>query len=179
VTNLSFLIKTDHNPPRLGRTIESSNGQIAAHEVVVKTDRASAARSWVREVSWPVRSLILLSIWLLVSPWALEFSGAGPDEMAATGAWNAWVMGVVLFLVSASATNKGYQPLAGLIEGAIGVLIFAAPWVLGFSHDVAPAWDHWITGVLVLLAACWMLFVAERPTGGPGPRARGGSPPLD
>jgi hypothetical protein len=113
---------------------------------------------------------VVLAIWLFISPWVLQFGlgmqtasgGATPQAALHLAAWNAWVLGVIVFLVALSASTRrdawqnGSQEWFNLL---LGIWIFVAPWVLGFSGvgDRAAAWDHWITGVLIFLVALWNL----------------------
>ena len=66
------------------------------------------------------------ALWLFVSPWAFGFSDA-------SSAWNAWLVGVVMFLCSlvrllAPAGTTG----ASYINAALAVWIFISPWVYGY-----------------------------------------------
>lgn len=49
------------------------------------------------------------------------------------------------------------------IESFLGMLLFIAPWVLGFSGLTGMAWSAWIVGVLaVVLAASVVVTVGEQ-----------------
>lgn len=117
---------------------------------------------------------LILAIWLFISPWVLQFGSnvapavVGPQGNAAVppaaavvgnpaaAGWNAWILGVVIFLVAASALARLslWQEWVNLI---LGIWLFIAPWALGFSNLANAAWDHWIVGVLVFLFALWDL----------------------
>ncbi|HEY7300126.1 MAG TPA: SPW repeat protein [Xanthobacteraceae bacterium] len=117
---------------------------------------------------------VLLAIWLFVSPWVLQFGygvqtsnpGAGgttmPDVLY-TAAWNAWVLGVIVFLIALSASGRRatWEGSAGheWVVLLLGIWIFVAPWVLGFANvgTRAAAWDHWVTGALIFLVSLWNL----------------------
>ncbi len=117
-------------------------------------------RSVANQIDWVIR---LLAIWLFFSPWILQFGRNAPaGGTAANGAlhgasnasWNAWILGVLVFLVSLSAMRRNdlRQDWINLILGA---WIFIAPWVLGFATGEysAAAWDHWIVGALIAILA--------------------------
>jgi hypothetical protein len=113
-------------------------------------DRPSRHQDW---------ALLILSIWLFISPWVLSFGHAagaanGSSVVASRAAWDAWILGVILFLVSLSAVGRmaARQEWLALV---LGIWIFIAPWVLGFVGLGSAAWDHWIVGVLVFLTALW------------------------
>lgn len=89
----------------------------------------------------------LLGVALFVSPFVLG------DTSQTAAAWTAWVGGVLLFvfgggmLLARRERNFEYLPLV------LGILLFIAPWVLGFSGVTAMAWSAWIIGVLAFVAA--------------------------
>jgi hypothetical protein len=121
---------------------------------------------------------LALAIWLFISPWAVNFGGnpadwggatPGPvNDVAAAASWNAWVAGVILFLLAASALSRLeiWQEWACL---ALGVWLFVAPWVLGFTQLSAAAWNHWVVGVLIaLISICDLSSVGRTASAEPG-----------
>jgi hypothetical protein len=111
-----------------------------------------------RSKQWQDLLNMLLAIWLFFSPWVLQFGhhamAAQPtaDNLAVQAAsGNAWVLGVIVFLVSVSALCglELWQEWMNLILGA---WIFIAPWVLGFSPGLYDAsWLHRIVGALIFV----------------------------
>ena len=104
-------------------------------------------------------ALVVLAIWLFISPWVLHFGSAaviGATGGTASGvghaAWNAWILGIILFLVAISAVSR-LQVNQEWIALVLGAWIFIAPWALGFVLLPKASWDHWIVGVLVFLIA--------------------------
>ncbi len=119
---------------------------------------------------WQDWANLILAIWLFISPWVLQFGGATLGGAAA--AWNAWVLGVIVFLVALSAIGSMelWQEWINLILGA---WIFAAPWALGFTFLPPASWDHWFVGALIFLISLSSLRSGrDVPTGAvpPGPR---------
>jgi SPW repeat len=65
---------------------------------------------------WQDWANVILAIWLFISPWVLQFgagtqvapAGAvnGPAVAVSHAAWNAWVLGVIVFLVALSAIGS-------------------------------------------------------------------------
>lgn len=107
-----------------------------------------------RRYNWPIS---ILAIWLFVSPWVLNFGGvvdgggAGINRGAAmAAAWDAWVAGVVVFLLSMVVARRAGAKWLNIL---FAVWIFIAPWVLGFAGLTAASWDHWISGAILALAA--------------------------
>jgi hypothetical protein len=117
---------------------------------------------------------LVLAIWLFISPWVLQFGSGvstaqpgaegpgGPVAIVSNAAWDAWVLGVIVFLVSLSAVGRMelWQEWFNLLLGA---WIFAAPWALGFAGGTyaAAAWDHWIVGALIFILSIWNMSAAR------------------
>ena len=136
---------------------------------------------------WQDWANLILAIWLFISPWVLQFGAAaqvppagavnGPGVAVSHAAWNAWVLGVIVFLVALSAIGSWevWQEWWSLILGA---WIFAAPWALGFVGLPRASWDHWFVGALIFLLALWGLYrLRDAPAKTVMPLA-GGRPPA-
>lgn len=114
-------------------------------------------------------AILVVSIWFFFSPWVLQFGGRAPTPTAAAAiiadwavthaAWNAWVLGALVFIVAMSAIAR-VRLWQERINFGLSAWIFVAPWALGFAHGPLPraAWDHWICGALVLMLAFWNLL---------------------
>lgn len=112
---------------------------------------------------------VAAGIWLFVSPRVLHFSGVAAGSplgtaIAMTAAWNAWVLGAVVFLLSLVATQRP-QSRPEWVNMLLGVWIFISPWILGFARISPALWDHWITGA-VIVAVAFVGIVAAWPDGG-------------
>jgi SPW repeat len=120
---------------------------------------------------WPDWANLVLGVWLFISPWVVNFgrnpadwAGATPGpvgDVAAAASWNAWIVGIVVLLLAASAISRlrAWQEWLNL---ALGVWLFIAPWALAFASLSGAAWDHWIVGALVFLLAAWDLRSSRR-----------------
>ncbi len=129
-------------------------------------------RGVVHQLDWVIR---VLAIWLFFSPWILQFgrnapaagsaAGDGALHAASNASWNAWILGIIVFIVSLSAMRRSdvRQEWINLILGA---WIFIAPWVLGFATGqyAAAAWDHWIVGALIAIVASIIISRTRTPT---------------
>jgi hypothetical protein len=129
----------------------------------------SAVRRPARENYWQDWANAILAVWFFISPWVLQFgAGAPADGGAQTGllgavqsaAWNAWILGVIVFLVAVSAISRMdfWQEYVNIV---LSIWIFIAPWVLGFAMLSGAAWDHWIVGVLIFLFSISVLSRAR------------------
>ena len=105
-----------------------------------------------RTTRWPDGANLILAAWLFISPWVLQFAYTGAPG-GTVAAWDAWVLGVVVFVVALSAMGQRFVRGQEWLNLALGVWIFIAPWVLAFAGNSPAAWDHWIVGVLVFLVS--------------------------
>jgi hypothetical protein len=131
----------------------------------IRAPRSQRWQDWIN---------LILAVWLFLSPWIINFGGsayAGITETGAGGygaatnvaaaAWNAWIFGVIVFLIALSAIGR-MQFWQEWINLLIGIWLFIAPWVLGFVALPGASWDHWIVGVLVFIFAAWNLGAVRR-----------------
>jgi hypothetical protein len=136
-----------------------------------------------RENYWQDWANAILAIWLFISPWVLQYGSGAPATTAdgtSTGvvggvqaaAWNAWVLGIVVFLVAISAISRMdfWQEYVNIV---LSIWVFIAPWVLGFAMLGGASWSHWVVGVLVFLLSISVLSrarTARTVTATPGDR---------
>ena len=146
------------------------------------SDRGYIGYNPSRTNRWQDWINLILAIWLFISPWVLQFAGGTTAAGAAgatsdalgTAAWNAWVLGVIVFLLSVSAVGR-MEFWQERINIALGIWIFIAPWVLGFAGADLAAWDHWVVGALIFLCSVSNLMTPVRSIGtmAPGREAHG------
>jgi hypothetical protein len=106
-----------------------------------------------RTTRWPDGANLILAAWLFISPWVLQFAYTGAAN-GSVAAWDAWVLGVVVFVVSLSAMGQRFVKGQEWLNLVLGIWIFIAPWVLTFAgSNSTPAWDHWIVGALIFLVS--------------------------
>jgi hypothetical protein len=117
---------------------------------------------------WQDWANLVLAVWLFISPWVINFGGAASTTAgaavppaASNAAWNAWILGIIIFLVACSAIGRlrAWQEWVNLL---LGIWLFVAPWALGFTQLGGAAWDHWVVGVLVFLLAASDLQTVRR-----------------
>ncbi len=101
--------------------------------------RTTEARHWTDWVN------VVAGIWLFVSPWAL-LTGVGT-----AGAWNAWILGVIIAVVALfSFGNQRTE----WVNVAAAVWLFFSPWLLGFSQTALNmSWNSWVVSVIVFFVA--------------------------
>jgi hypothetical protein len=110
---------------------------------------------------WKDWLCVQMSAWIFISPWVLNFDGVvdggrsnAMATAAMTAAWNAWILGAALFILSMRVLLRA-RATARLMVVALGVWVFFAPWVLGFRLVRAAGWDHWISGAFIAGLSIW------------------------
>ena len=93
---------------------------------------------------------LILGIWMIVSPWALNYSA---DK---NPTWNAVTLGILIGLAALFAL---YRVMAWEEWGnvVLGVWLVISPWVLSFSNITTAMANAVIVGVVVALLALWAL----------------------
>jgi len=110
---------------------------------------------------------LALAVWLFISPWVLNFggvvTGAGipGSTVAMVPAWNAWILGVIVFLIALSAVRQ-HRSTPEWVNVLLGAWIIIAPWILGFSGLPTAAWDHWATGAAITILGIWGVSLVRR-----------------
>ncbi|MGE4048765.1 MAG: SPW repeat protein [Acetobacteraceae bacterium] len=126
-----------------------------------------------RSNRWQDWVVLVSAVWLFISPWILQFGGAintadlgaegAPIAAVGRAAWNAWILGVIVFLIALSAVGR-MNFWQEYWNAGLGAWIFIAPWVLGFAWLALPAarWDHWITGAVIFAFSVHNLYTARQ-----------------
>lgn len=113
-----------------------------------------------------------LAIWIIISPWVLNFAGgnAAPNALGVNNGywgmvWNLVISGAVI-LVFSGIRLWGSNTLSSLswINAAIGVWIFISPWVFGDSNVSSILWNCVICGAVVFLLGAWSALITDRAT---------------
>ena len=99
---------------------------------------------------------LVLGLWILISPWALQFATTGH-------AWNAYVVGAGVAILAAAALIA-FQPWEEWVNLALGAWLLISPWLLGFSTATIAMWNAVILGALVVVFAGWALAQVQGPT---------------
>lgn len=96
----------------------------------------------------PVNAVI--GIWLVLSPWALSYSG----EIVPSA--NAVVIGVALVAAALGAMLVP-QAWEEWTEAALGLWLIVSPWALGFSGHADARLVAIATGIVIAVLALWTL----------------------
>jgi hypothetical protein len=104
---------------------------------------------------------LILAACLFVSPWLFGFA----DETMP--AWNSWIVGIALGILAVALrlALAEWQEWASL---ALGLWLFASPWVLDFGGNMNALWTHLGLGVLSAALSAWAILDNRNQ---PGPHA--------
>lgn len=116
-----------------------------------------------RSDRWRDWAMLVLAVWLFLSPWILGFAVGAPVEGAAAtagftiAAWNAWVLGVVIAVLALWAAFQ-FAEWHDWVNGVLGVWLVASPWILGFAALTTAVWNFVVVGLLIVALAAWELW---------------------
>jgi hypothetical protein len=99
---------------------------------------------------WQDQVILLLGLWLFVSPWVLGYV-PGSDI-----ALNANIAGLVIAALAAFDLYKSYAWAVG-VNLLIGLWVAVSPWVGALADRSAMMTNNIIVGVAVIVLALWEL----------------------
>jgi uncharacterized membrane protein HdeD (DUF308 family) len=103
---------------------------------------------------------LVLAVVLFISPWVLGF------VPAATAAWNAWVVAIVIGALAIAAITA-FAVWEEWINLLLGLWLIVSPWVLHFSTDTRPTWTFVILGIIAAVISAWALWQNQHGTHAP------------
>jgi hypothetical protein len=116
-------------------------------------------RVYTNDAGRPASVLNLLAgVWLIISPWALSFSGVLRPT------WDAVAVGIAVgVLAIIRLGTEGTQGLSW-INLVLGIWMLISPFVLDFVGSTVAMWNAVLLGILVGLFSLWAaLAAAGRP----------------
>lgn len=93
----------------------------------------------------------ILSIWLIISPWILNYSSSAAK-------WNQVIFGIVVLILSAVRYLVPAQSWASWLNGLAGLWMIIAPFILSYSRSVS-YWNEIIVGAVIAILAFWNVGV--------------------
>jgi hypothetical protein len=103
----------------------------------------AAPEAVVNRIHWVS---VLTGIWLIISPYALNYAGSTP-----AAAWNNSLVGIAVMLV---ATYVLFARVNAEVIGwgvvALGLWEIVAPFVLGYSNQPALLWNNVVVGIVIV-----------------------------
>jgi hypothetical protein len=89
----------------------------------------------------PSGIIVLLSLWLILSPFVLSFAGS-------TGMWNAVIVGAIALLLGWLRFNNPFDaPMFSWVVVLLGVWLIMSPFVFGMSGVTTLLWDYILVGL--------------------------------
>ena len=111
------------------------------------------SETWRRWQDW---ANVVVGVLLFITPFVFGATAQTPF------AWTAYIGGILLALAGLWNLSDPSNRFGEWAAVVIGVLVFIAPWVLGFAGMSTLAWSAWIAGVLaVVLAGSVLLTTRE------------------
>jgi uncharacterized membrane protein HdeD (DUF308 family) len=121
--------------------------------VLLRGPCIAMSTAWKRWQDW---GSVVIGVLFFITPFVF---GATTNSAAA---YTAYVGGVLLVIAGlwnlATPDNQAVE----WAELVLGVLIFLAPWVLGFAGLATIAWSAWVAGVLAVMLSGSVLYSARR-----------------
>ncbi|WP_329050981.1 SPW repeat protein [Amycolatopsis sp. NBC_01488] len=108
-----------------------------------------STRAWARPHDW---AEVVIGVVAALSPLWLSTDSTAMWTMVVLGALIA-LDGLVSLAMPGMVYGEG-------IQIALGVLLFIAPWVMGYTEFNGASWTSWIAGVLVVVAGAAAMPVA-------------------
>lgn len=99
---------------------------------------------------WQDQVILLLGLWLIVSPWALAYVIGSPIAI------NVQVAGAVIALLALFDLYKTYA-WAVILNLLIGLWVAVSPWVDALADRSAMMTNNVIVGAAVIVLALWEL----------------------
>ena len=96
---------------------------------------------------WQDAASLLLGVWLVLSPFALGFSGAATWITVALG------LCVILFALEGFVIPSYLEEWGELL---LGLALLIAPWAVGYEPGLATV-NSVVSGLLVIVFAAWEL----------------------
>lgn len=99
---------------------------------------------------WQDQVILLLGLWLFISPWVFDYPANSPQAM------NAHLAGAVMAILAAFDLYKTYL-WAVALNLLIGMWVTVSPWVLRVADQRDVRLDSVIVGIAVIVLALWEL----------------------
>ena len=99
---------------------------------------------------WQDQVILLLGLWLVVSPWVFSYPEGSPQMI------NAFASGLVIAVLAAFDLYKTYF-WAVVVNLLVGVWVAVSPWILRLAEQRVVLWNELLVGIAVVVLALWEL----------------------
>jgi hypothetical protein len=90
---------------------------------------------------------------LFLMPWLFDLGST-------VAAWNAGIIGAVIFVLSIAAIIR-FAQWEEWINLVLGLWVVVSPWVLGFAAMAAAMWGHVVIGAAIVVLAALELWMSD------------------
>jgi hypothetical protein len=97
---------------------------------------------------WQDGLILLLGVWLFVSPWVMGYPSDSPAAV------NAFVAGAILAALAAFDLYKTYV-WAVLVNIVVGAWVAASPWVVDVVADGPMSMSMLVVGIATIVLGLW------------------------
>lgn len=107
--------------------------------------------------AWFDRIMVLLGLWVAMSPLFLSY----PGGLLGAAALNAYLVGLAVAALSVFVVVRGglWPDWGNLL---LALWLIAAPWLLGYTENGFASWIHTIAGVLIGTNALFAILLKTR-----------------
>jgi uncharacterized membrane protein HdeD (DUF308 family) len=109
-----------------------------------------STRAWTRPHDW---AEVVIGVVTALSPLWLSTD--------TTTVWTMVVLGALIALDGLVSLAMPGMVYGEGVQIALGVLLFIAPWVMGYTEFNGASWTSWIAGVLTVIAGAAAMPVAN------------------
>lgn len=97
---------------------------------------------------WQDQVILLLGVWLFVSPWALDYPSESPPAV------NAFIAGAIIVALAAFDLYKTYV-WAVLINIIVGAWVAVSPWLVDVISDRPMSIGMLVVGLATIVLGLW------------------------
>ena len=99
---------------------------------------------------WQDQLMVLIGVWLFISPWVFLYPPGTP------AAWNATLAGAIIGILAAFDLVRTYV-WAVLFNIVVGAWVTISPWLVDTVNDPAMTWSLVIAGIATIVLGLWEL----------------------
>ncbi|QNA87857.1 SPW repeat protein [Massilia sp. Dwa41.01b] len=97
---------------------------------------------------WQDQGILLLGLWLFVSPWAMGYPSYSPPAI------NAFIAGGIMAVLAAFDLYKTYI-WAVLVNILVGAWVAVSPWLVGVVPDRPMSTSMLVVGIAAIVLGLW------------------------
>ena len=99
---------------------------------------------------WQDQVILLIGVWLIVSPWAFNYPASSPPAI------NATIAGIIMAVLAAFDLYKTYV-WAVLLNVVVGAWVAVSPWLLDIIPDRTMTTSLLVSGLATVVLGLWEL----------------------